>query len=295
MKKNRRLYSLIIFFFIFFTTIFSNKLTIEARTTNYGYITHPLLVYFFDVGQGDSMVMILPNGKTVLIDGGDVEHGGVVIKKLKKLHISEVDLLVSSHPDIDHIGGLLKVMNRVKVKNILDSGKKYNSHSYYLYKKEAYQKNIPIRIAKLNDKIELDPNVEITVLNSGKKSYSNNNSSIVLKVKYDDISILLTGDIERKAEERLIKHDNIDAQVLKIPHHGSSTSTSEAFLFAVNPVVAILSYDRFNLFGHPHRSVMKRLNHLGIQQFSTVEYGDIELSTNGQKLYIEKKEVLVNP
>ncbi|PEJ56221.1 MULTISPECIES: ComEC/Rec2 family competence protein [unclassified Bacillus (in: firmicutes)] len=295
MDKNRKLYSLVISIIIFFTAFFSNNLNTEARTTNYGYITHPLLVYFFDVGQGDSMVMILPNGKTVLIDGGDVEHGGAVIKKLKRLHVNAIDLLVSTHPDIDHIGGLLKVMNSVKISKILDSGKKYNSHSYYLYKKEAFQKNIPISIARLNEKIVLDPNVDITVLNSGKKSYTNNNSSIVLKVKYADISILLTGDIERKAEQRLIKSENIDAQVLKIPHHGSSTSTSEAFLFAVNPTVAILSYDKFNLFGHPHRSVMKRLNHLGIKQYTTDQYGDIELSTNGHNLYIEKQEVLVNP
>ncbi|MFB7139660.1 ComEC/Rec2 family competence protein [Gottfriedia sp. NPDC056225] len=295
MDKNRKLYSLVISIIIFYTVFFSNNLYTDARTTNYGYITHPLLVYFFDVGQGDSMVLILPNGKTVLIDGGDVEHGGAVIKKLKRLHVNAIDLLVSTHPDIDHIGGLLKVMNSVKISKILDSGKKYNSHSYYLYKKEAFQKNIPISIAKLNEKILLDPNVDITVLNSGKKSYTNNNSSIVLKVKYADISILLTGDIERKAEQRLIKSENIDAQVLKIPHHGSSTSTSEAFLFAVNPTVAILSYDKFNLFGHPHRSVMKRLNHLGIKQYTTDQYGDIELSTNGHNLYIEKQEVLVNP
>ncbi|XZF77164.1 ComEC/Rec2 family competence protein [Bacillus sp. AL-1R] len=295
MNKNRRRYSLIFSIFIFFSAFFSQNINSEARTTNYGYITHPLLIYFFDVGQGDSMVMILPNGKTVLIDGGDVEHGGVVIKKLRRLHINEIDLLVSTHPDIDHIGGLLKVMNSVKITKILDSGKKYNSHSYYLYKKEAYQRNIPISIAKLNEKIMLDPNVDITVLNSGKKSYTNNNSSIVLKVKYDDISILLTGDIERKAEQRLIKNEDINAQVLKIPHHGSSTSTSEAFLFAVNPTVAILSYDKFNLFGHPHRSVMKRLNHLGIKQYTTDQFGDIELSTNGHKLYIEKEEVLVDP
>ena len=295
MKNNRKHYSLIISILIIFSTFFGSSYKIDARTTNYGYITHPLLIHFFDVGQGDSMVMILPNGKTILIDGGDVEHGNVVIKKLKRLNINKIDLLVSTHPDIDHIGGLLKVMNRVKVSSILDSGKKYNSHSYYLYKKEAYQKNIPIQMAKLDDKIRLDPNVEITVLNSGKKSYSNNNSSIVLKVTYEEISILLTGDIERNAEKRLIKTDKIDAQVLKIPHHGSATSTSESFLFAVNPTVAILSYDKFNLFGHPHRSVMKRLNHLGIKHYSTSDQGDIELSTNGHKLYIEKEEVLVSP
>ncbi|GGI14632.1 ComEC/Rec2 family competence protein [Gottfriedia solisilvae] len=292
MKKKR--YSLLLCVLVLFTTFLGGE-KIDARSVNYGYITHPLLVYFFDVGQGDSIFMNLPNGKTVLIDGGDVEHGNAVIKKLKKLHIDRIDLLISTHPDIDHIGGLLKVMNQIKIKAILDSGKKYNSHSYYLYKKEAFQKNIPIQIAKTNDKIELDPNVDMTVLNSGKPSRTNNDSSIVLKVAYEEISILLTGDIESKAEKRLIKNENIDAQVLKIPHHGSRTSTSESFLFAVNPSVAILSYDKFNIFGHPHRSVMKRLRHLGIKQFATVDYGDIELSTNGKKLYIEKEEVLVNP
>ncbi|WP_088043996.1 ComEC/Rec2 family competence protein [Bacillus sp. EAC] len=295
MINQNKLYSLIISFLILFTTIFGVTSKIEARSLNNGYITHPLLVYFLDVGQGDSIIMIMPNGKTILIDGGDVEHGNDVIKKIKRLHINEIDLLVSTHPDIDHIGGLLKVMNKIRIKNILDSGKKYNSHSYYLYKKEAYQKNIPIQIAKIDDKISLDPNVEITVLNSGKPKLSNNDSSIVLKVTYEEISLLLTGDIESKAEKRLLKDESIDAQVLKIPHHGSATSTSEKFLFAVNPTVAILSYDKFNLFGHPHRSVMKRLNHLGIKHYTTDEYGDIELATNGKKLYIEKEEVLVNP
>lgn len=293
MMKNK-LYSLMICMIVLCTTLFG-VVKVEGRTVNYGYVTHPLLVHFFNVGQGDSIFMHLPNGKTVLIDGGDVEHGNAVIKKLKRLHINTIDLLVSTHPDIDHIGGLLKVMNHIQIRTILDSGKKYNSHSYYLYKKEAFQKNIPIKIAKRNDKINLDPNVDITILNSGKPSLSNNDSSIVLKVTYEDISILLTGDIESKAEKRLIKTENIDADVLKIPHHGSRTSTSESFLFAVNPSVAILSYDKFNLFGHPHRSVMKRLKHLGIKQYDTVDYGDIELSTNGKKLYIEKEEVLVNP
>lgn len=295
MYKNKKLYSLIFSFVIILSLLFGDSYKIEARPTNYGYITHPLLIYFFDVGQGDSIFINFPNGRTMLIDGGDVEHGSDVIRKLKKLHIKNIDLLVSSHPDIDHIGGLLKVINRVEVKSILDSGKKYNSHSYYLYKKEAYQRNIPIKIAKRHDKINLDPNVEIEILNSGKPSLSNNDSSIVLKLTYEEISILLTGDIESKTEKRLIKDENIDAHVLKIPHHGSSTSTTKSFLFAVNPTVAILSYDRFNLFGHPHRSVLKRLKHLGIKQYSTVEHGDIELSTNGKKLYIEKEEVLVSP
>lgn len=285
---------LIISIVLILTFVIMNPSNLQASTSDYGYVIRPLQIIFFNVGQGDSIFVKLPNGKSLLIDGGDVEHGSVVIKKLKKLRVKTIDLMVSTHPDIDHIGGLLKVIGRIKVKKIVESGKSYSSHTYYLFKKEAYQNNIPIETAKSGSVINLDHNIKINILNSNIKSESNNDSSVVLKITYKEISILLTGDIEKKTEKRLSKSENLKAQVVKIPHHGSSTSTSEAFITAVNPRVAIISYDRFNLFGHPHRSVVKRLKRLGVKVYTTAENDDVELVTNGKKIYIENHEVLVN-
>jgi beta-lactamase superfamily II metal-dependent hydrolase len=250
-----------------------------------------LVIRFLNVGQGDASLITFPNGKVMLIDGGDIEHGKVVVNKLKKYHVQKIDTIVSTHPDIDHIGGLITVLKQYKVGKVVESGKKYGGHAYYLFKKIIQSKHIPIIIAKKNNKINIDNRVSLTILNSAHKNESNNDSSIVIKLLYHQLSVLFTGDIEKKAESRLIKNPDLSSKVLKVAHHGSFTSTTSKFLKQVNPMVAIISYNKRNPYGHPHKSVMRRLQNSGIRIYSTAKNDDVEIVSTGNHHFIEDEEV----
>ncbi|MBO9129836.1 ComEC/Rec2 family competence protein [Bacillus sp. 165] len=246
-----------------------------------------LSISFFNVGQGDCTLIVLPNGKTILIDGGPHEAGELVVRKLEEKKIGGIDLVISTHPDIDHIGGLITVLQQVPVRMVLDSGKRYNSYTYLEYIRTIRKRHIPFIFAKEGQYLPIDPNVVIQVLNNGKAKEQNNESSIVLKLRYKHADFLLMGDADTATEEMIIKRYDTHADVLKVGHHGSYTSTSKAFLHAVNPQFAVISYDKHNPYGHPHQVVRKRLKKHGIRVFSTAKHGDVEFVTDGKNLEIE--------
>ncbi|MDY0395791.1 MBL fold metallo-hydrolase [Virgibacillus halophilus] len=186
-------------------------------------------MHFINVGQGDSIFIQTPRKKNILIDGGPPDAGNKVVSYLKKHHVREIDLLISTHPDIDHIGGLPYVLKKIKTKQILDSGKLYNTKTYLKYMEEISQQSIPIRVAKENEKLDIDPSLQIQVLNTYKKPKTNNQSSIALKVSYERMDFLLMSDVDRKQEKRIVKKYNVRSEVLKVPHHGSNTSSSMSF------------------------------------------------------------------
>ena len=208
-------------------------------------------VHFIDVGQGDSILIQTPSDKTILIDGGPPKAGKKVVAYLNKLGIKQIDLLIATHPDVDHIGGLKKVMKEVAVKQVLDSGKFHFTNTYANYAMEIHKQGIPMRVAKVNDRIKLDPEVNIKVLNANGKGKSNNQSSIVLKISYKAIDFLLMGDAEVEQEKTLLSQQDLESEIIKVAHHGSKTSTSLRFLEEVNPQVAILTYRVGNDYGHP--------------------------------------------
>lgn len=247
-------------------------------------------VHFLDVGQGDSILVLLPDGKTMLVDGGKREMGNTVIQYLKEQDINSLDLVVSTHPDADHLGGLLAVLENITVRAILDSGNAHTTETYSDYLRLIQEKNIPVSIAKEGQLLDLDKRVKIEVLNSGDPNEESNEASIVLKLSMGTIDFLLTADAEAPQEAQMVQTYNVEAEILKAGHHGSSTSTSAMFLDEVKPKVAILSYGLGNQYGHPHKEVIDRLNQWGAMIYSTAESGSIVVKTNGSTY-----DVLANP
>lgn|SRR5699024_3349138 len=243
-------------------------------------------VHFIDVGQGDSILIETPSQKSILIDGGPPESGKKVVTYLKDQGIAKLDLLIATHPDIDHIGGLLHVMREFPVKKIIDSGKLHTTKTYAKYIEHIWKYKIPVEIAKVDDTIPIDPELSIDILNSYSRAKTNNDSSIVLKVNYKEVSFLFMGDLEKKQEKKLANMEGLDADIIKVAHHGSKTSSSFEFLQRVKPQIAILTYSKQNEFGHPVDRVIHNLNKINALIYSTAVFGDLVIRTNGDGYFI---------
>ncbi|MBM7601960.1 beta-lactamase superfamily II metal-dependent hydrolase [Virgibacillus halotolerans] len=243
-------------------------------------------VHFIDVGQGDSMLIQTPSNKNILIDAGPPKSGKRVVNYLKKHHIKEIDLLIATHPDIDHIGGLPLVMKSVKVDQILDSGKMHSTKTYAKYLYQIRAQAIPFKIAKQKEKIEVDPLLDIRILNSSGQSKNNNQSSIALKLTYGDIDFLLMSDVEREQEKELLDKFDLEAEIIKVAHHGSNTSTSAEFLKHVKPKVAMLTYSKTNDFGHPVNRVIENLYKMDALIYSTAAFGNVVITTDGKDYFV---------
>lgn len=246
-------------------------------------------VHFIDVGQGDSMLIQTPSNKNILIDAGPPESGKKVVHYLKTHQIKKIDLLIATHPDIDHIGGLPQVMKSIKVSEILDSGKVHSTKTYARYLYQIRSQAIPVKIAKQNKKIKIDPLLDIRILNSSGKSKNNNQSSIALKLTYQDIDFLLMSDVEREQEKELMDKFNLQAEIIKVAHHGSNTSTSYGFLKHVKPKVAVLTYSKTNDFGHPVNRVIDNLYKMNALIYSTAAFGDVVITTDGKDYFVIPK------
>lgn len=243
-------------------------------------------VHFINVGQGDSILIQTPANKNILIDGGSPKAGQKVVDYLKKLDIAKLDLLIATHPDIDHIGGLPQVMRSIKVNKIIDSGKFYTTKTYFKYMNHIKQAKIPLTTAVKGEYIHIDPSIKIKILNTYERRKNNNQSSIVLKITYDDIDFLLMADVEKEQEQELRKEYQLEADILKIAHHGSRTSSSLEFLQEVNPKIALITYSKKNKYGHPVQQVIENLYRIQTSIYSTAVFGDIIIRTNGQHFFI---------
>jgi competence protein ComEC len=250
-----------------------------------------LTIAFIDVGQGDSTLVILPNAKTLLIDGGERESSGKVLANLQEHGLSHIDVVVATHPHADHIGGLIDIIKNVYVGQVLDSGQVHTTQTFEDFLDAMDTKQISLKSVREGDSINLDPTVKIDVLNPpaglphGVDNEAEfNDNSVVLKLTYGEFSALLTGDMQERNEARLVFKNAtaLDAQVLKAGHHGSRTSSSSSFLNAVTPEVVIISLGAGNSYGHPHQEALDRLSAAGTEQiFRTDVDGTITLTTNG--------------
>jgi beta-lactamase superfamily II metal-dependent hydrolase len=249
-----------------------------------------LTIVFIDVGQGDSILVILPNTRTLLIDGGEREGYGKVLATLQEHGLSHIDVVVATHPHADHIGGLVDVIKSVDVGEVLDSGQVHTTQTFEDFLDAIDTKQIPLRSVRQGDSINLDPTVKIDVLNppvnlqdSADNEADFNDNSVVLKLTYGEFSALLTGDMEERNEARLVSENTtaLDADVLKAGHHGSRTSSSLPFLNAVTPEVVIISLGAGNTYGHPHQEPLDRISAAGVERlFRTDIDGTITLTVN---------------
>lgn len=261
-----------------------------TATVNSEALPNEMKVHYINVGQGDSIFIQTPNNKHILIDGGRPKYGKKVVSYLKKQQVKKLDLIIATHPDFDHIGGLVDVMKNFEVKQIIDSGKVHHTKAYVRYLNEVHKQDSLFNIASAKDSIEIDPDLQLKILNTHEKGKNNNQSSIVFKMIYNEMRFLFMGDLDRKHEEKLMKKFDIEADIIKIAHHGSKTSSSLEFLKEVNPKVALLTYKKRNKFGHPVDRVITNLNKIDSQIYSTAVFGDIIIYTNGKEYHIETEK-----
>lgn len=247
-------------------------------------------VHFINVGQGDSILIEAPNKKFMLIDGGMKGEGKNVVAYLREQGVEQLEYVVATHPDADHIGGLIAVLNSISIKNFVDSGKVHTSQTYEEMITLIADKNIPYIVPETGEKITLDDRLDVVVLASDKEASDNNEASIVLKVTYGDVSFLLAGDAGIDMEQDMLQTQNVEATILKAGHHGSNTSSSPKFIEAVHPEATILSYGDDNKYGHPHFEVIESLQQVGSEIYSTAEAGHIVVTTDGVSYEVNAKQ-----
>lgn len=251
-----------------------------------------LEIDFFDVGQGDSIFIETMDKKQILIDGGPDLSVLEKIGRAMSFYDRYIDIVVLTHPEQDHLNGLIEILKRYNIGAVITSGIIKNTNQYKEFIKTIKEKNIPIYIAKLGGEIDFGNNIKLNILYpfedvSGKEALDVNNFSVVSRLIYNNFELLLTGDIEKSIENKLVKSGlDLQSDVLKIAHHGSKTSTTEDFLKAVSAVLAIIEVGKDNKYGHPHQEVLDRLANLEI--FQTGRDGDIKILSDGEKFLIKK-------
>jgi competence protein ComEC len=256
-----------------------------------------LQIYALDVGQGDSALIITPEGKSVLIDAGPPQAADEVVAALRKRDVRSLDLAVATHPHADHIGGMRQVIENFGVKNFLDSDQDYPSKEYQRMLLALDEKGIKLIPAKKGMKFDLDSGVALEVLNPpGKPQWITevrrggsveNANSVVLRLSYGNFSMLFTGDAETETEDLMMKSGvPLRAQVLKVGHHGSRYATSARFLDAVAPEAAVISCGADNRYGHPARQTLDRLQKAGVKVYRTDLNGDIAIVSDGNTFEI---------
>lgn len=230
-------------------------------------INPTLKIYFIDVGQGDSTLIVTPKNKKILIDGGEGKTN-VLFQYLLDRRINKIDYIIISHFDSDHCNGLIEIIEKMRVENIVMSKQSKESEEYKKNLEIIKQKNIKVSSVKAEDKIIIEKNLYTKILNPAEKFEFQdlNNNAIVAKLVYKDFSMLFTGDIE-KAEENLAKKykNELKSTILKVAHHGSKTSTSEEFLKYVEPQIALIGVGENNKFGHPNQITIEKLKNIRSQ------------------------------
>ncbi|MGB5925293.1 MAG: DNA internalization-related competence protein ComEC/Rec2 [Dehalococcoidia bacterium] len=255
-----------------------------------------LHVSFLDVGQGDAILIQTSNGQDILIDGGpDPQRINLELSERLSFWDRTIDLVVCTQPQADHVTGLVAVLQRYRVDQVLDPGVSYDSAIYQEWLRLIEDKGIQYDVAHAGQEIDLGSGVKMEVLNPPERLWEGtsddvDNNGVVLRLSWGTVSFLFTADIRAEAELELIgQRANLRSTVLKIAHHGSATSTSEQFLAAVDPEVAVICVGAANPFGHPSLEVLERLtDRLGEDNFCrTDKNGTIEFITDGEKLWVK--------
>lgn len=258
----------------------SNK---NITTTNAQVVDGNLNVYFIDVGQADS-ILIKNKGHNMLIDAGNNEDGVKLVNYFKSLDISSFDYVIGTHPHEDHIGGMDDIINNFEVKNYLMPDKMSTSKTFEDILDALINKNMKYTVPNIGDELQLG-DAKIKIIYNGKDSSDTNDSSIVAKLTYGNNSFLFTGDATTRVEKSILSGD-IKSDVLKLGHHGSQYSSSNEFLDKVNPKYAVIEVGRNNIYDHPKKVTINKLNYRNIKTYRTDLDGTIIFTTDGNNLNI---------
>ncbi len=274
-KRSALLLSLLIL--IVLNVIVGLYLAADTRTV--------LTVAFLDVGQGDAIFIESPSGHQMLIDGGPDRS---VLRQLPKVmgpFDRSLDVVVETHPDSDHIGGLASVFTRYRVGLFIEPGiPRDTSARYALVTAVQAEKNVENVLARAGQRIALGGGAYADILypDHDVSKGETNEGSIIMRVTYGDTCVMLSGDASDEVENYLVaKGIDMSCEVLKAGHHGSRTSTGDAFLTAVRPDIVVVSVGEDNSYGHPHEEVVERIHRYGAHILSTAEEGTVRLESNG--------------
>ncbi len=328
--RNKKLYFILILaaFVIFsqklgFDVLEPKSVSLPGQVAGSQQTASPFSVSFFNIGEADSIFIQLPTHKKILIDGG--EQDGQALKKIKAVMGGKnnyLDLVISTHPHADHLGGLIDILKNYQVGQVWLTGVVHSSATYLNFLKLLKTKKISTRIVyscgllpgqsgytalqidnlsaldkqHCLDELVINPEINLRILyplkNLKGQSIKNlNNSSIVTKLNYKQVSFLFMGDAEIPSEEKILSvfpEQQLKADVLKIAHQGSSDASSQQFLIKVKPTYAVILTGRHNSYGHPSLRIIRRLERLGIKILRTDKDGDIVFISDGQKITLLK-------
>lgn len=249
-----------------------------------------LAVHFIDVGQADA-ILIQQKNQAMLIDAGNNGDGDLVTDYIKKLGISKLDYVIGTHPHEDHIGGLDIVIDSFDIGEVFLPKASSNTKTFEAVLNSIRNKGLKIKEPIVGMKFNVGDSENI-ILAPNSKEYSNTNEySIIIKLTFGNNSFIFTGDAEEHSEEEVIENGlDLSADVLKLGHHGSRSSTSDEFLKEVNPSIAIVSAGEGNKYGHPHEETLDKLKHKNIKVYRTDEIGTIILTSDGKTITVNGDE-----
>lgn len=273
------------FFFLFFTAISVWAFAVVNAPRNF------LSVYALDVGQGDAIFIETPRRHQILIDGGPDTRVVSQLGEVMSFWDRSIDLIVLTHPQEDHMFGLIDVLRRYDVANVLMTGVNYHTRTYEEFKKAVEKEGARVMIAQAGEKIRLDDGVEIDILFpanaiAGTDAPADvNDTSVAARLRFGERTFLFMGDAGVQEEAALVHSgENIDIDVLKVNHHGSKTSTSKLFLEKTTPALAVVSVGAKNKYGHPHPDALARL--AGVPLYRTDMQGRVAVYTDGDRISV---------
>ncbi|MEE8131873.1 MAG: MBL fold metallo-hydrolase [Candidatus Paceibacterota bacterium] len=271
---------LLVLFLVIFDIFVWKQVVFDSPNEN-------LEVYFLEVGQGDSELVFLPGGVKILIDGGPNNKILDELSSILNPTDRYIDLVILSHPELDHFGGLIDVLKRYQVGAFIFNGRRGTAAAFQDLEKAIKDNKIAAIVLGEGDKIKYAEN-QFNILSPSEEflsSYELNDTTLVMKLDSQEAKILFTGDIDKKIENYLIKKYDLDVDILKIPHHGSRFSSSKEFINEASPKVSVIEVGK-NSYGHPTKQVLNRLASIGSQIFRTDKNGTVKLIIDSQNINV---------
>ncbi len=255
---------------------------------------YPVEIKVFFIGHGDA-ILIRVGDEFSLIDSGDVEHRENIVQYLKDERVKSLKRVIITHAHKDHVGGFWAIAQEFPIEKLYDNGVKGDKKMHSTVEQTIQSKKIPYEVLREGMRIDFGQGVHFDVYHPNDQIYTkkgeidHNNTSIVGKLVYNKFSMLFAADVEKEAEERLIKEYNskLFSRILKVPHHGSTTSSTEKFLRSVKPEAAIISVEMNSEYNLPRKEVVERIKGEGIQLYRTDEQGTITVYTDGKEWVVK--------